>query len=49
MHRNVTWGTEVEIICVAQMSCVDVVVYTQHGNWLDTAQMCPTLQAKLFT
>ena len=33
MCRNVTWGTEVEIICVAQMSCVDVVVYTQHGNW----------------
>ena len=33
MHRNVTWGTEVKIICVAQMSCVDVVVYTQHSNW----------------
>ena len=33
MRRNVTWGTEVKIICVAQMSCVDVVVYTQHGNW----------------
>ena len=32
MCRNVTWGTEVKIICVAQMSSVDV-VYTQHGNW----------------
>ena len=28
MHCNVTWGTEVEIICVAQMSGADVVVYT---------------------
>ena len=28
MGRNVTWGTEVEIICVAQMSCIDVMVYT---------------------
>ena len=27
-----TWGTEVKIICVAQMSSVDF-VYTQHGNW----------------
>ena len=33
MLRNVTLGTEVEIICVAQMSCVDVMVYTQHSNW----------------
>ena len=33
VHRNVTWGTEIKIICVAQMSCVDVVVYTQHSNW----------------
>ena len=32
MHRNVTWGTKVEIICVAQIY-VDVVMYTQHGNW----------------
>ena len=49
MRRNVTWGTEVKIICVAQMSCVDVVVYTHMAIGLDTGQMCLTLQAKLFT
>ena len=33
MCHNVTWSTEVEIICIAQMSGADVVVYTQHGIW----------------
>ena len=33
MCHNVTWGTEVEIICMVQMSGTDVVVCMQHGNW----------------
>lgn len=47
MCQNVTWGTKVEILCLAQISLVDVVVYMEHGNWArycaDIA--CPSKEA----
>ena len=34
MHSYHTWGTEVEIIALAQLSRFDIVVYTQQNNWV---------------
>ena len=33
MHNFSTWGTEVEIIALAQISGFDIYVFMQH-NWL---------------
>ena len=34
MHNYTTWGTEVEIIAMAQISGFDVMVYTAQGDWV---------------
>ena len=34
MHNFITWGTEVEIIALAQISGFDIYVYTQNKEWL---------------
>ena len=34
MHNFTTWGTEVEIIALAQIYGFDIYVYTQNGDWL---------------
>ena len=34
MHNFSTWGTEVEIIALAQISGFDMYVYTKNGGWL---------------
>ena len=34
MHNYCTWGTEVEIIALAQLSGFDIIVYTQQNNWV---------------
>ena len=34
MHNFCAWGTEVEIIALAQISGFDFMVYTRQCNWL---------------
>ena len=34
MHNFPTWGTEVELIALAQISGFDIYVYTQNNGWL---------------
>ena len=34
MCNFTTWGTEVEIIALAQISRFDIYVYTQNNDWL---------------
>ena len=34
MRNFTTWGTEVEIIALAQISGFDIYVYTQNNDWL---------------
>ena len=34
MHNFTAWGTEVEIIALAQISGFDIYVYTMNGDWL---------------
>ena len=34
MHNFSTWGTEVEIIAMAQISGFDIYVYTRNNGWL---------------
>ena len=34
MRNFNTWGTEVEIIAMAQMSGFDILVYTEQGVWV---------------
>ena len=33
MCNYITWGTEVEIITIAQLSGFDVIVYMEQGDW----------------
>ena len=35
MHNFSTWGTEVEIIALAQISGFDMYLYTKNSGWLD--------------
>ena len=34
MHNFTTWGTEVEIIALAQISGFDIYMYTHNKEWL---------------
>ena len=34
MHNFTRWGTEVEIIALAQISGFDIYIYTQNNDWL---------------
>ena len=34
MHNFCSWGTEVEVIALAQISGFDAIVYTCEGVWL---------------
>ena len=41
MCNFTTWGTEVEIIALAQISGFDIYVYTQNNDWLGYASCIP--------
>ena len=41
MHNFTTWGTEVEIIALAQISGFDIYIYTQNNDWLQYASCIP--------